>query len=304
MYVTSKQPDLLLEPQKANLELLKEAIDFVRSTSNNESYSDVGRDAIDCCGTGGSGRSKFNYSTTCAFILASTGQRVVKFGNRSNTGNTGSQDFLDQLGFSKEVSIEKLYEKTNLAFLNAPSFYPELKVLARKRKKLKRATILNFIGPLLNPCKPQFRLLGVSNAKMQSELSKLLQEDISLEKALVVRSNSGLDELDPKDKNRIYEVDNKSQKSRVYNLSNIDFVQIDNRKKQLSNAETFFSIINGEDTTSETFKTLVLNAAAGLMACRRVSGIEEGVEHAQYLLKEGFVKNKFDEFRSTYNAIA
>ncbi|MBX9690829.1 MAG: hypothetical protein K2Z81_00485, partial [Cyanobacteria bacterium] len=161
----------------------------------------MGEGAIDCCGTGGSGINKFNVSTTVAFVLAADGLPVIKFANRSASGKSGSVDFLEALGVATSVpasTYERILAKTNLLFLNAQDVYPQMRSLAPLRRKIGKPTIFNYIGPLLNPTKPSFRLLGVSNLNMLEVMARYLSAyEPRLKRALLVHSQSGLDELDP-----------------------------------------------------------------------------------------------------------
>src|SRR5262249_50858772 len=135
-----------------------------------EAVRGLGVGAIDCCGTGGSGSGKFNTSTAVAFVLAAAGLKVIKFGNRSASGSSGSVDFLMKCGFPTSIksdAVETIFERTNVLFLNARDVYPAVGSLAEIRKKIGKPSILNYIGPLLNPARPSFRILGVSHPLMQ-----------------------------------------------------------------------------------------------------------------------------------------
>jgi anthranilate phosphoribosyltransferase len=128
---------------------------------------------MDCCGTGGSGKSFFNTSTAMAFVLAAGGLSVLKFGNRAISSTSGSFDFLESLGIPSHFPVEKIpnvLERSGLAFLFAPECYPQLAGFNRIRKQLKQKTIFNFMGPLLNPTQPAYRVIGVSDPTMLQHL--------------------------------------------------------------------------------------------------------------------------------------
>lgn len=300
--------NLLAEPHMVNYIAFKKAFEQARAQYVGEDLSYLGIDSMDCCGTGGSGQSKFNYSTACAFILNAGGVKVTKFGNRSATGSSGSQDFLDMLGIANSVSVSsmsKIFDKAGIIFLNAGDFYHKLKELAPARKILGRPTILNYLAPLLNPCKPSYRLMGVSNGRMQLNLAKLLMEEGSLKKALLIRSENNLDELDPLHNNSIIEISKAG-------IQSGDYVPITFKKQFYSsnpnnnftaqdNSNLFNRMIKGEDSTSVEYKALVLNAGAGFYACDKVSSIEDGISLSEELIKNGYVLKTLEKTRSAYN---
>ena len=156
---------------------------------------------LDTCGTGGRGISSFNTSTTVAFVIASLGVPVLKFGNRAATSASGSFDFLEALGVPtplKNEAVLPLLEETGLSFLMAPQVYPSLGKLAPFRKQVKHPTAFNCLGPLLNPSRPTHRVLGCSQASLMLPLGELLETpDLGNLYSLVLRASNGLDEAHP-----------------------------------------------------------------------------------------------------------
>jgi anthranilate phosphoribosyltransferase len=126
-----------------------------------------GKPLLDCCGTGGGGLDLLNISTGIVFILAALGVPVVKHGNRGLTKKSGSADVLEALGIRIDLPPERLeecVEKVGAAFLFAPAYHTSFSVLAPVRKQLGaegQRTVFNLLGPLLNPARPDARLVGV-----------------------------------------------------------------------------------------------------------------------------------------------
>ncbi len=151
---------------------------------------------LDLCGTGGSGLSRFNVSTTAAFVLAAAGIPVAKHGNRGSVRPNGSFDFLDAVGipFAQTPRAHaELLERTRLCFLFARAMHPAVAAVAPYRKAAGRRTIFNLAGPLANPCRPARQIIGVSSWATAGVIAGALRE-LGVERALVVRGEPGIDE--------------------------------------------------------------------------------------------------------------
>jgi anthranilate phosphoribosyltransferase len=126
-----------------------------------------GKPLLDCSGTGGGGLPLLNISTGIMFILAALDVPVVKHGNRALTKSSGSADVLEALGIRVDLPPEKTVEcleEVGCAFLFAPAYHPSFAAIAPVRKKLGaegRRTVFNLLGPLLNPARPDARMVGV-----------------------------------------------------------------------------------------------------------------------------------------------
>ena len=150
----------------------------------------------DCCGTGGDGSGLINVSTATAFVAAACGLPIAKHGNRSVSSRCGSADVLEALGASIDISPEKaraLLDETGFCFLFAPAYHPGMKHAALVRRQLEVRTIMNLLGPCINPARPPVQLLGVADPKMLRRIAQTLAA-MGVEQALVVHG-SGLDEV-------------------------------------------------------------------------------------------------------------
>ena len=151
---------------------------------------------IDIVGTGGDGKNTFNISTLSSFIVAGTGNKIAKHGNYASTSVTGSSNLMEALGyrFKKDNDVlSKELDEANITFLHAPLFHPALKAVSHIRKQLGVRTIFNMLGPLVNPARPAFRVLGVYNPETARMYNYLLQQDEG--KFSVVHSMDGYDEI-------------------------------------------------------------------------------------------------------------
>lgn len=152
----------------------------------------------DSCGTGGDGSGSINVSTAAGIVAAACGLPIVKHGNRSVTSKCGSADVLEALGAKLDVSPERarvIHDQTGFCFLLAPLYHPGIAHAGPVRRALKVRTIMNLLGPCLNPARPPVQLLGVAEPKLMRPIAETLLA-LGLERGLVVHG-SGLDEIAP-----------------------------------------------------------------------------------------------------------
>ncbi|GIS67048.1 MAG: hypothetical protein CM1200mP6_01160 [Anaerolineaceae bacterium] len=112
-------------------------------------------DILDIVGTGGDGSNSFNISTAAAFVIAATGRKVAKHGNRAASSKCGSADVLEAAGVALELGPEhvaKCIEKVGIGFMFAPIYHPAMKHAIVPRRELKQRTIFNILGPYHQPC--------------------------------------------------------------------------------------------------------------------------------------------------------
>ena len=150
----------------------------------------------DTCGTGGDGSGSINVSTAVAFVAAAAGLPVAKHGNRSVTSRCGSADVLEHLGAKLEVSAgvsRRALDETGVCFLYAPLYHPGMRHAGPVRRALKVRTIMNVLGPCVNPAEPRVQLLGVADPRLLEPVARTLSA-LGVERALVVHG-AGLDEI-------------------------------------------------------------------------------------------------------------
>jgi len=150
----------------------------------------------DSCGTGGDCSGSINVSTAAGLISAACGLPVVKHGNRSFTSKCGSADVLESLGAKLDLSppaSRRSLDRTGFCFLLAPAYHPGIAHAGPVRRALRVRTVMNLLGPCLNPARPRIQLLGVPDPGLLVPVAETLRA-LGVERALVVHG-SGLDEV-------------------------------------------------------------------------------------------------------------
>ena len=291
-----------LTPDQVDTPLFAEIVKVLRAT--NECPLTVAEPFLDCCGTGGSGIPHFNVSTTTAFVLAAGGVKVVKFGNRAITSQSGSFDMLEQLGIPAVVSFHHtraIFESTGLAFLFAPQCYPALRAFTVLRKTIGVRTIFNFVGPLLHPLNPAYRLMGVSHPKMQSHVARVLSQDQTNHRSLIVCGEEKLDELTPFGSNRCFDVfQGVAQEMKLSPVNTLRSSHPELRYTVGENLLLFQKMIAGKLATTPEHQFVCFNAGAGFFTAGVTSSIEEGTHLARELLATGRVKTLVTQVTTAY----
>src|SRR2546430_11308542 len=152
---------------------------------------------LDTCGTGGDRTKPFNVSTTAAFVIAATGVRVAKHGNRSFTSRCGSADLLEQLGLKLEIEpalVEKAIEEIGIGFMFAPSFHPAMKNVASIRREIGVRTVFNILGPLTNPAGANAQLIGVYDSELLEPMCDAAH-NLGAKSVMTVYGVDGVDEI-------------------------------------------------------------------------------------------------------------
>ncbi|MFR5627615.1 MAG: anthranilate phosphoribosyltransferase, partial [Haemophilus parainfluenzae] len=134
------------------------------SLQNAKSFPRPDYPFADIVGTGGDGQNTINISTASAIVAASMGAKVAKHGNRSVSSKSGASDVLTALGVNVNVTPEQARQALDdigVCFLFAQQYHSGFKHVAPVRAALKTRTLFNILGPLINPARPTYHLLGV-----------------------------------------------------------------------------------------------------------------------------------------------
>ena len=276
-----------------------------------EAWSDS---AIDVCGTGGDKSGSYNISTMVMFILAAAGVPVFKHGNRSVTSKCGSADLLEGLGIRIDLddeTIARSLESLGFAFFFAPAFHPAFREIMPVRRALAergQRSLFNILGPLINPARPAYQLMGVYRKSLVPLISEALHE-LGLTGGLVVHGafpdDTGVDELTTVTENHLAGFGVLRNFGGVRDADSFGLKvgnPADLKGGDLSvNLAITESLLAG-NAPQTLVDTIVLNAASGLYVVGEAGSIEEGIGQARDLLLGGAVKQKVRDAQDFYRS--
>ncbi|MFC0675973.1 anthranilate phosphoribosyltransferase [Brachybacterium hainanense] len=168
---------------------------------------EVPRHAVDIVGTGGDLASTVNISTMASVLIAASGRRVVKHGNRASSSRSGSADVLEELGVRLDLeasAVAAMVEEVGITFLFANYFHPSMRHAAEARKGLGVPTVLNLLGPITNPGRPLASAVGVADPVLAPIVAGVFAGRGT--SALVFRGQDGLDEITVQAPSDVWEV--------------------------------------------------------------------------------------------------
>ncbi len=323
-FISSSVSESLDDHQKGEVLMLlqkkgvtdEELMFFVNILSSQMSATLNFPNAVDICGTGGSGLTRINTSTISGFILAVLDIPVAKHGNKASSGRFGSFDMLELVGINIEVKPELLsyaFWKENLAFLFAKSFHPVMKHFGPVRQRLGFPTVFNILGPLLSPVQVQYQIIGTT-FKDQMELMALTAKKLDKKKVLVVRGTDGLDEVTLMGKTQIVET-HCNASLRKYEICPADFgVKPVTNFDEIAGGDPEFNVKITQDVLQGICKTrhldlVLVNVAVVLKMMsdtgvlrRKVKSLEEAYRMARDTVESGKAWEKFQAYRDISNS--
>jgi anthranilate phosphoribosyltransferase len=245
----------------------------------------------DCCGTGGDGSGLINVSTAAAFVAAACGLPIAKHGNRSISSKCGSADVLEQLGAKIDVdpaAARRSLDQTGFCFLFAPAYHPGMKHAALVRRQLSVRTVMNLLGPCINPARPPVQLLGVADPKMLRRVALTLAA-VGVREALVVHG-SGLDEVALHGETRAIRMSNGDMRELEITPEDAGFerapLSVVTGGGAEENAERLRSILGGNGERAEN-DIIALNAGALLLTAGKAATLRDGAATAREALLGG-----------------
>lgn len=253
-------------------------------------------DVMDIVGTGGDGKNTFNISTLACFIVAGAGKKVAKHGNYGASSISGASNVMETLGYrfkASNDSLQKELEESNFTFLHAPLFHPALKVVAQSRRNLGFRTFFNMLGPMVNPAKPAFQLVGVYSLEMARIYNYLLQQ--TGKPFTIIHSLDGYDEISlTADTKVITAAGEKVWSAEQLGRRTVSPLDIHGGNTIEEAAKIFTKILNGEGSWAQNAVVLA-NAAMALQCTGDYATYNAAYNAAIESLESGKAANCFQK---------
>lgn len=262
-----------------------------------------GEDAMDIVGTGGDCAFTFNISTVSSVVAAAAGVKIAKHGNRSVSSKCGAADLLEALGARLDLSPEQtgeVLEKTGMCFMFAQVHHKSMKYAAAPRKELGIRTIFNILGPLSNPARAEYQILGVYDEKLAEPLARVLS-NLGVRKAMVVCGDANgkkVDEISICGETSVCELN--CGRIHKYSLNSENFGLSPCRLEDMvgggakENAVIAKKILAGEKGPKRDI--VLANTAAALYLAEKGESLRECANLAAETIDSGKASQKLDEF--------
>lgn len=248
-----------------------------------------GMETLEIVGTGGDNSHSINISTTAAMIIAAAGIKVSKHGNRAASSSCGTADCLEALGVNIQQDPRKcveLLEQAGICFLFAQKYHTAMKYVGSIRRELGFRTVFNILGPLTNPARPSYYVLGVYDEYLAEPIAKVLDK-MGVQRAMVVYGQEKLDEISSCGPTTVCELKNGFYRTTVITPEEFGFAR--GRREELVggdpayNAQVTRDILSGKITGTKR-NAVVMNAGAGIYVAGKAESLAEGIRKAEALI--------------------
>ncbi len=269
-----------------------EIVGFARTMREHSvKLSQPAGEVFDTCGTGGDRSGTFNISSAAAVVVAATGVKVAKHGNRSVSSRCGSADLFEQLGVNVAAApsvVERTLHDANIAFFFAPTFHPSMKHAAQTRRELGIRTAFNLLGPLTNPAGAKRQIVGVPKPELTELLARALLM-LGSDRAWVVHGADGIDEISTTGYTKVSEC--RAGAVNTFYIHPLDFgIQKASPAELLGgdaarNAEIVRDVLGG--ALGAPRDVVLLNAGVGLFVAGHSTSVREGIASAAEAIDTG-----------------
>ena len=245
-------------------------------------------------------------------MVAASGGRVAKHGNRSVSSSSGAADLLEAAGVNLSLNpqqVARCVEQLGVGFMFAPAHHSAMKHAIGPRRELGLRTIFNILGPMTNPAGVNQQLIGVYDQALCRPMAEVLGR-LGAKHVMVVNSADGLDEISIADETYVAEF--KQGKITEYTIKPEMF--FDHRQSldglSVSDAKQSFDIISDAlgkqqgDNAVKAADLIAINAGAALYVAGCAADLKQGVAMAQDAIVSGLARAKISDFAAFTRAQA
>ncbi|MEU0118935.1 anthranilate phosphoribosyltransferase [Streptomyces bobili] len=295
---------------RAKGETVEEINGLVRAMYEHANVIEVPGATVDIVGTGGDGAKTVNISTMSSIVVAGTGVKVVKHGNRAASSASGASDVLEKLGVRLDLTpqrVAEVAEEAGITFCFAIKFHPALRHAGAARGQLGIRTVFNVLGPLTNPARVRAQAVGVADPRMAPIVAGVFAERGN--SSLVFRGDDGLDELTTTSTSRVWVVRDGKVTEESFDPRDVGLrlvpVEALRGADAAYNAEVARRLLDGE--TGPVRDAVLLNSAAALVALEPTGAplaeqLRAGMARAAESLDSGAAKRTLDRWAAVTHA--
>ena len=288
---------------------VEEITGLVRTMYEHANVIEVPGATVDIVGTGGDGAKTVNISTMSSIVVAGTGAKVVKHGNRAASSASGASDVLEKLGVNLDLTPQRVVEvaeEAGITFCFAVKFHPALRHVGAARGQLGIRTVFNLLGPLTNPARVKAQAVGVAVAHEAPIVAGVFAERGY--SSLVFRGDDGLDELTTTSTSRVWIVRDGKVTEEAFDPRDvgIELVPVEAlRGADASyNAEVARRLLEGE--TGPVRDAVLLNSAAALVALEPTGAplaeqLRSGMQKAAESIDSGAARRTLERWVTASN---
>ena len=291
-----------LSTKSAKAETIDEISGCAAAMREHATKADVGdMEVLEIVGTGGDNAHSFNISTTSAFVIAASGIKVAKHGNRAASSKSGTADCLEALGANIAIepeNVKRILENAGFVFFFAQKYHSAMKYVGPIRKELGFRTVFNILGPLTNPASPDFFLLGVYDEYLVEPVAHVLK-NLGVKRAMVVYGQDKLDEISLSANTSVAEL--KDGEVFTYVIAPEVFGLKKCQKSELlggepaENAQITKDILAGKITGAKR-DVVLLNAGAAIYVGGKADTLADGIKLAASLIDDGSAYKAMEAF--------
>ncbi|MDA3810429.1 MAG: bifunctional anthranilate synthase component II/anthranilate phosphoribosyltransferase [Spirochaetaceae bacterium] len=262
---------------------------------------------LDTCGTGGDGLNTFNISSFSALVAAAGGATVAKHGNRAVSSKSGSSDFYRELGVPVDITpaqAEMLIRDVGFSFLFAPVYHKAMRFAGPVRNALGVKTIMNLLGPLVNPAAAEYQIIGVYKEDL-CEIVASAAHLLGVKRVMVIHGLDGIDELSVSAPSRVVFINEKGEKEDfIFDPASVGIKGFTLDQLKGGNAEEnknmALDLLEGKGVEAVK-QAVLLNGGAGLFVFGMADSIADGYEKAKAAFDSGKVQKLLKKLQGSFS---
>jgi len=190
--------------------------------------------------------------------------------------------------------VQDCINSVGIGFLFAPLFHPAMKYAAKPRTELGVRTIFNILGPITNPAGVRKQLIGTYHATVAPKLADAMDR-LATDKACVVHSNDGMDEVALSGETTVYEVE-KQKPLRQYAVNSSSFNLPTQPLSALRGGTPADNAAIAQEVLSKqrgpARDVVLANAAFGIYVAGKARSLQEGSSMAAESIDSGRAMDK------------